>query len=197
MARRFVGMSEKGRESSMRSQSILPVGPSRGTSQVPQLRSPILGASKKVIRCGPSFLVMCSSAVHLTETQPHSPPTSPIGNTHATYGEADHALTCAYHLLSFPICPLDIALSHCFSACSDDPRLSFAAPASTHSSPVSLCQPPAIIFLLSKYQPLSDIICPRRTTGSSQSPSKLSACTTPATRNAAATPTQVTPRTPL
>ena len=35
-----------------------------------------------------------------------------------------HAPTCTYHLLSFLICPLDIALSHCFSACSDDARLS-------------------------------------------------------------------------
>ena len=49
--------------------------------------------------------------------------TSIISSTNGVYGEADHVPTCAYRLLSFPICPLDshdIPLSHCFSTCSDD-----------------------------------------------------------------------------
>jgi len=43
--------------------------------------------------------------------------TSTIGGTHAIYGEADHVPTCAYCLLSFPICQLgshSITPSHCF-----------------------------------------------------------------------------------
>jgi len=58
---------------------------------------------------------MCPSTVHLADTRPHNPTTlangsiihtSLIGSTHAIYREADHALTCAYRLLSFPICQL-------------------------------------------------------------------------------------------
>jgi len=140
------------------------IPPSRRTSQVPQLRSPLLGASKKVIRCDLSFLVMCSLTVHLTDTRPHSPPTSPSPTQAPSAvpvppSEADHALTCAYHLLSFPICPVDIALySHCFSACSDDARLrctrvdafiaGIAVSTSGHHFP-SLQPPPAVHYYLS------------------------------------------------
>ena len=154
----------------VRNQAIMAIPPSRGTSQVPQLRSPLLGASKKVIRCDLSFLVMCSSTVHLTDARPHSTPTSPSPTQAASAApvppsEADRALTCTYHLLSFPICPLDIALSHCFSACSDDARLRCArVDAFVVSIAVSTS---GHHFLLSKHHPLSTIICPWRTTGSS------------------------------
>jgi len=61
------------------------------------------------------ILSMCSSTVHLADTRLHSHTpltyesithTSTTGSTHAIYGEADHAPTCAYCLLSFPICQL-------------------------------------------------------------------------------------------
>jgi len=75
----------------------------------------------RIYRSSPLFLnlSMCSSTVHLAPIT-H---TNLIGSTYAIYGEADHAPRCTYRFLSLPICPLNshnIALSHCFSACSDD-----------------------------------------------------------------------------
>jgi len=47
---------------------------------------------------------MCSSAVHLADTRPLSPTTLAYESIiHSIYGEADHAPTCAYRLLPFPI----------------------------------------------------------------------------------------------
>jgi hypothetical protein len=77
-------------------------------------------------------------------------PTSPSSTQASSTAPIDHAPTCAYRLLSFPICQLgshDITPSHCFF--SDDtlnPPCIIAppAPASTDSSPVSMCQPLAI-----------------------------------------------------
>jgi len=114
--------------------------------------------------------------------------TNLIGSTHAIYGEAGHAPTCTYRLLSLPICPLDshnIALSHYFPACSDEAlnppciitsatrlrRHAFIAGVAVSTS----CQP--------KHRPRSTINCPRRTTGPSKSPSTSSTCTTPALRH--------------
>ena len=86
------------------------------------------GYMVRIYRAWSLFLIlsMCSSTVHLADTGPHSPTalayesiahTSFIDNTHAIYGEAGHAPTCAYYLLSFPICLLGshtITLSHCY-----------------------------------------------------------------------------------
>jgi hypothetical protein len=70
-------------------------------------------------------LIHAPSTVHFADTRPHSltalayepiTHTSIIGSTHAIYGEIDHASTCAYRLLSYPICQLgshNVTLSHC------------------------------------------------------------------------------------
>jgi len=102
---------------------------SRGTSRVPQLRSPLLPSPVTGARCFQKgylvrtyrawtlFLILsiCSSTAHPADTRPHSRTTlayepithtSFINSTHAIYREADHAPTCAYRLLSFPSCPL-------------------------------------------------------------------------------------------
>jgi len=104
---------------------------SRGMPRVPQLRSPLLPSpvttstrvSKKLLvriyRIWSLLTIwsMCSSTIPLAHTRPHSPTnlaydsithTSFIGSTHAIYREADHAPTCAYRLLSLPICPLGL-----------------------------------------------------------------------------------------
>ena len=79
-----------------------------------------------VCRAWSLFLIrsMCSLTVHLADTRPHSPTTlayedspSIIGSSHTIYGETGHEQTCAYRLLSFPICQPgshNIALSHFF-----------------------------------------------------------------------------------
>jgi len=89
------------------------------------------GVSKLVIRCAfivlgpysssylcaprPSIsLILDLIALTLSPTSPSH--TSFIDNTHAIYGEAGHAPTCAYCLLSFRICLLgshNITHSHC------------------------------------------------------------------------------------
>jgi len=112
------------------------------------------------------ILSMCPSTVRLADTGLHSPTTlayesithtSFIDNTHAIYGEAGHAPTCASCLLSFPICLLgshNITLSHCFFTMTlwiylaSHRRL---CRLDTHSLPVSLSQPLAIIFPLSRH----------------------------------------------
>ena len=111
---------------------------SRRMPQVPQLRSlpsPVTASARcfqkgylvRIYRAWSLFFIlsMCPSTVHLDDTRPHSPPTLPyesithtsfIGSTHAIYREADHAPTCVYRLLSFPICQLgshNIMPSHC------------------------------------------------------------------------------------
>jgi len=94
------------------------------------------------------ILSMFSLTVHLADTRPHShiaygsiADTSSIGITHAIYREVDHAPTCAYRLLSFPICHAYALNPPCITAS--------AAGASTHSLSVSLYQPLAIMFPLS------------------------------------------------
>jgi len=100
---------------------------------------------------------MCPSTVYLADTRPHSRTTlayesithtSTINSTHATYGEAYHASTCAYRLLSFSICQLGsyIALSHCLFP---DDALKPPYPCLRRiRGDTSLSQPPAIIFPL-------------------------------------------------
>ena len=82
-----------------------------------------------IYRAWSLFLILstCCSTVHFADTRPHSPTTlayesiihrSTISNTHTIYRENEHAPTCAYRHLSFPICQLgshNIALSHCVS----------------------------------------------------------------------------------
>jgi len=162
--RRFVGLSEKEREASMRSQSNY-YGNSPVQRNVTGSPAPVTvtrcfqkGYSVRSIVLGYVLL-----DVHLTDTRPQSTPTSPSltqapSAAPVPPNEADHALTCAYHLPSFPICPLDIALSHCFSACSDDARLrctrvdafiaGIAVSTSGHHFP-SLQPPPAVHYYLS------------------------------------------------
>jgi len=87
---------------------------------------------------------MCSLGVHLADTRPHSPATLAyesithtgyIGSTRAIYGEADHAPTCAYRLLSLPNCqlsPHNVTLSHRFFSRSESPfTIATAVPTST------------------------------------------------------------------
>ena len=74
-------------------------------------------------------LSLCFLTVRLTDIWPHSSTTLAyksitlttfIGSTHATFSKAGHTPTCAYRLLSFPVCPLgsqNTAISHCFLAC--------------------------------------------------------------------------------
>jgi hypothetical protein len=128
--RRFVGLSEKEREWSMLSQSsYYAILLFRGTSRVPQLRSPSpprpaatsTRCFQKIIWCVSTALVPYSSSCPCTlrpsislildliaQTLAYEPitHTSIIGSTHAIYGEVDHALTCTYPLLSYPICQL-------------------------------------------------------------------------------------------
>jgi len=129
--RRFVGLSLKERESTMRSQSSY-----YGYSPVqPQLRSPLLrmvfpkwlfwcasitlGPYSSSYLCAPrpyiSLILDLTALPSLAyESITH---TSFIDNIYAIYGEAGHAPTCAYCLLSFPICLLcshNITLSHYF-----------------------------------------------------------------------------------
>jgi len=134
-------------------------------------------------------LSMCSSTVHLADTRPHSRTTltyesithtSFIGSTHAIYREADHALPCAYRLLSFSVCPLG----------SHNVTLLIALFLDDAPNPPSSSPPPYPRRHLLAAR--SIIICPRQTTGPSYSLSTPSTCTTLATRSATATPTQVT-----
>jgi hypothetical protein len=120
---------------------------------------------------------MCSSTVHLADTFPHSSTTlayesithtSIISSTQTIYTEADHALTCACRLLLFPVVNLAHITSRFlipfFSHDALHPTLHHRRLV-MHSSPVSMCQPLAIIFPLSKHHPRPIIICPRWTTG--------------------------------
>jgi len=99
---------------------------------------------------------MRSSAVYLADTRPHSPTTlayepithtSFIGSTHTIYREADHALTCAYRLLSLPMYPLG---SHSFTPSHYSfPDGALDPPSSSPPPyPRRHCQPPVIIFPL-------------------------------------------------
>jgi len=172
------------------------IHPSRETSRVPQLRSLLLpkpvavpapGVSKKVIWCVSIALGLYSS-FYLCSPRPSislilDPIALPPSPTSPSPTQASSAA---------PHAPTWLTLSHYFfpdDALNPPCIIAFATGASTHSSPVSLSQPPAIISSLSKYRPLSTIICPRRTRGPNYSPSTSSTCTTPATRSATATPT--------
>ena len=149
------------------------------------------------------FLIwsMCSSAIHLADTRPHSPTTitykdsphtSIIGSSHTIYGEAGYAPTCAYRLLSFPVCQLgshNIALSHCFSTYPDDalndPRI--ITPATHfHQHPFVACVGVSTTGLhfssFSKHRPMSTVLFVDRTKQVAEH----------ATRGATAAPAQLT-----
>jgi hypothetical protein len=120
------------------------------------------------------------STVYIANTQPHSPTTlayesithtSIIHSTRAIYGEADHALTCPYRLLSFPICQLgshNIRLS--YKKNSDDTLIPLCiiaspAPASTHIRRRYRCvnlrpsqTPPAVHYYLSTTYSMTKLI---------------------------------------
>ena len=163
--------------------------PSFGHCYCPAQSSPVHGVSTKIIWCasiahGPYsslyLCALCSSAVHLADTRPHSPTTvayesithtSFIGSTYAIYREADHAPTFAY-------CPLHssfINLAHIAS------RFLIAFFPNDALNPPSSSPPPhprrhvlvAGIAVSttghyssssSKHHPRSIIICPRQTT---------------------------------
>jgi len=82
-------------------------------------------------------------------THPHKPHPQ-----HSCYLSRSWACTDAYSLLSFPICQLGfrhITPSHCsfpHDALNPPSALSPSRHVDTHSSPASLCQPPAIIVPL-------------------------------------------------
>jgi len=96
-------------------------------------QSPVPGVSKKVIWCVSIALGPCSSS-YLCAPRPSislqldlvalppspmspSPTQASSASLHTICREAGHAPTCAYCLLSFPICPLGsnlITPSHCF-----------------------------------------------------------------------------------
>ena len=188
--------------------------------RVPQLRSPLLpspvtsarcfqkGYLVRIYRAWTLFLILsrCSSTAHPADTRPHSRTTlayepithtSFIDSTHAIYREADHAPTCAYHLLSFPSCPLgshNITPSHCsFPDGALNPPSSSPPPYPRRHvfvASIAVSTSGHYFSSSSKHHPRSIIICPRQTTGPSFSPSMSGTCTTPTTRNA--TPTQVT-----
>jgi hypothetical protein len=149
----------------------------RGMSRVPQLRSLLpprpaatsarcfhKGYLLRIHRTCSLFLIlsMRPSTVHLADTRPHSPTTltyepithtSIIGSTHVIYDEVDYAPTCAYRLLSHPICQL--TQRHAFSLLFPDDALNspcIRTCLDTYSSPVSLCPsqiPPAVHYNLS------------------------------------------------
>jgi len=197
--------------------------PSQRTSRVPQFRSPLLpslvttqhmvfpkGYLVRIYHAWSLFLIlsMFSSTVHLADTPPHSRTTlayesithtSTINSTHAIYGEADCAPTCAYRLPSFPFVNLahpNIALSHCFfpNVALDPPSSSPPPYPCRHVFVASIAVSTSVHHFSSssKHHPWSIIICPRQMTGPSYSPSTSSTCITPATRSATVTPTQVT-----
>jgi len=164
---------------------------SRGTPRVPQLRSPPApGVSKQVIWCvsivlGPySSSHLCvprlsvSLILDLTALSP-SPtgpsPTQASSPTHAIYREADRALTCAYCLLSFPICPLgshSIAASHCFFFPDDalNPPSSSPPPHPRRHvfiAGIAVSTSGHQFSSSSKHHPRSIIVCLRQTTGPS------------------------------
>ena len=123
--RRFVGLSEKEREWSMRLHSSYygysPVqkkvtsssAPVTVTAQTSHHQRPVF--PKRLFGAYLSRLVtiphrICT--VHLADTQPHSPTTLPYesithtiitGSSHVIYGKADYAPTCTYRLPSLPI----------------------------------------------------------------------------------------------
>jgi len=110
--------------------------PSFGHRYCPNQSQPVATSARcfqkgylvRINRACSLFLVlsMLTSTVHLADTRPHSPATlayksitrtSIIASTHTIYGEADHAPTCVYRLLSSPICQLgshNIMLSHSY-----------------------------------------------------------------------------------
>ena len=183
--------------------------PSFGHRYCPTQSLPAHGVSKKVIwyasmALGPypsSYLCAPRPSISLTldliavPPSPTSPsPTQAPSTALMIYGEPDHAPTCVYCLLSFPICQLgsdNITPSHCsfpdgpLNPPSSSPPLyprrhvfvaSIAPSTSLHHFSSS-----------SKHHPRSIIIYPQQTTGPSYSLSASSTCTLPATRNEMAT----------
>jgi hypothetical protein len=172
----FVGLSEKEREWSMRSQSsYYDIHPSRGTSRVPQLRSLLLprpaatsarcfqkGYLVRIHRTCSLFLILSMrlSTVHLADARPHSPTTSPPPTQAPSVAPM---LSMAKLIMHRHVCiacfriPFVNLLTqrHTFSfAFSDDALNSpcIRTCIDTYPSPVSLCPsqiPPAVHYYLS------------------------------------------------
>jgi len=176
--------------------------PSSGHCYCPAQSPPTPGASRSFgayIALGPySSSYLCAPpTVHLADTRPHSPTslayksithTSFIGSTHTIYRKGDHAPTCAYLLLSFPICPLGSHTSRFLIAFFPDDALN--PPSSLPPYPRRHVFVPGIAvstsghhFSSSLEHHLRSIICLRLMTGPSHSPSTSTTCTTPATRS--------------
>ena len=131
--------------------------------------------------------------VHPADTQLHSPTTlayecithaSITGSSHAIYGKADYAPTCAYRLLSFPIA----ILAH--------NTLLFLIAFLTYIPTLHhrLRVDAGVAVSTSHYfSSVSTAVHFRRATGPSNSPSTSSTRITPANRRATATPTQIKP----
>ena len=174
---------------------------SRGMSRVPQLRPLLLpSVSKRLFGAYLSRLVtiphlLCT--VHLADTRPYSPTAlayksithaNVLGSSHAIYGKADHAPTCAYRLPSFPIVNLaHITLRFLIACLTCTPMTHLtSSPSRRRRCPVSTG------YYFSCLSTALDLHF-RGTTGPSHSPSTSSICTTPATRSATASATQIKP----
>jgi len=100
---------------------------------------------------------MCSSAVHLADTRPHSPTTLAHESIiHSIYSEADHAPTCAYHIFPFPIWQLGSHNITLFLRWRSESTLHHPARRTPRQHALLLCQPrpssytlPAVHYYLS------------------------------------------------